>query len=415
MGSALAPVAALLFSVALLLAGHGLQGTLLPVRASMESFSTVSIGILGSWYYLGFAAGCIFGPVLVHRAGHIRTFTAMAAIASAVPLVHGLAVLPIAWWLMRGFTGFCFAVLYIVIESWLNERATDKTRGSILSVYMIINLMVMTIGQMMVTFYDPADLSSFALASVLVSLAAVPVALTAAAAPAPIQSVSVNVRRLYRISPEGFIGCLVQGLISGSFWAYGPLFAEHSGLAVPGIALFMSIVVLGGAAGQWPVGRFSDRLDRRWVLLGCCVGAAVAGIVMVLIDRFTPMAFLLAAGWGVFMFPVYSIAIAHTNDYAHPGERVLVSSGLLLVFAAGAIAGPLLMSPILELISSRWLFAGTAAFHTGLGVYVYWRITRQAPTPAAEHTAFADAMVSAGTVSPVFDTELSPEGTKEQS
>jgi len=200
----LAPVSALLLSVVFLLMGNGLQGTLLPVRAQLELFSTTDIGILGSFYFLGFAASCYFGPLVVRRAGHIRTFAAMVSLASTATLVHVLVLEPVFWWPVRAITGFCFAVLYMVIESWLNEKSTNETRGTVFSIYTVINLFVLTVGQMMLTLADPKAFPLFAVASILVSIAALPVALTKSPAPAPIASVQIRIRYLFKSLPVGF-------------------------------------------------------------------------------------------------------------------------------------------------------------------------------------------------------------------
>jgi MFS family permease len=405
------PIAALLLSVAFLLTGNGLQGTLLAIRGDIEAFSTVTIGLLGSAYYLGFAVGCVLGLHLIRRVGHIRTFTAMAAIASAVPLAHGLWLQPLPWWIMRAVTGFCFAVLYIVIESWLNERSTNETRGSILSLYLVINLTVMTLGQMMMTLEDPAGFALFALTSMLVSIAAVPVALTAAAAPAPVESVKVRLLRLYRISPVAFVGCLGVGLANGAFWTLGPVFAQRSGMDVTGLALFMSANILGGALGQWPFGKLSDRIDRRWVLIGVCAAAAACGLAIWLSSAFYGshshgLLLALAGLWGASAFPIYAISIAHANDHAAPDEFVEVSSGMLLVFAAGSVLGPLAASAAMDGLGPSSLYGFTALIHVLLAGFVAWRMRRRAAPPAEEQIAFTDALLAAQTVSETFDAEI---------
>ncbi len=397
---ALAPVAALLLSVAILLMGNGLQGTLLPVRANLEDFATLSIGLMGSLYYLGFAAGCILGPYLLRHVGHIRSFTAMAAVASAVPLVHGLILVAPAWWLMRALTGFCFAVLYLIIESWLNERATNETRGMILSLYLIINLTVITLGQLMLVLADPADFPLFAVASILVSLAAVPVALSGSAQPAPVQTVHIRIRRLYATSPVGFLGCLFIGLANGSFWALGPVFAGVSGLDITGIALFMSATVIGGALGQWPLGRLSDRIDRRHVLVGGSLGAAAVGVAIVLSIFFTTGAYvyLLGALWGACAFPLYAIAVAHANDHAEREDFVEVCSGLLLVSAVGSVSGPILASVLMALVGAAGLFAFTAGTHVVMAGFALWRLTRRSPAAPDAQVNFSEALAAAETL-----------------
>ena len=205
----LAPVSPLLLGVAILLTGQGLQSTLLPVRAGIEGFSTFSIGLMGAAYFLGFTLGCLRGVVLVQRVGYVRTFAAMTAAASAAPLLHGLWLDDWVWWMLRLITGFCFAVLYVVIESWLNEISTNRNRGAVFSAYTLITLTVLAVGQQMLLLYDPRQMALFAIASALVSLAALPVVLSTASTPSHEESkVRVDLRRLYTISPSGTLGCL---------------------------------------------------------------------------------------------------------------------------------------------------------------------------------------------------------------
>lgn len=400
-----APVAALLLAVALLLMGNGLLGTLIPVRGQLEAFSTISIGLLGSTYFLGFAAGCLYGSRLVRRVGHIRTFTAMASLVSAVSLGHGLMVLPQPWWVMRIATGFCFAVLYIVIESWLNERSTNENRGTVLSAYLFINMTVITIGQMMMTLSDPAGLVLFALASILVSVAVVPVALSAAAAPQPIETVQVRIGRLLRTSPIAFTGCLGVGFANGAFWTLAPLFVQRSGFDVTAVALFMSATVLGGAAGQWPIGVLSDRMDRSRLIIGISVLSAALGIALIVAGS---LAWLLAAAaaWGAIAFPLYAVVVAQANDRASSTEFVEISSSLLLTYAAGAIIGPVVATGFMDRLDPAGLYAFTACVHALVAGFAYWHLRRQTPMPDEEQIPFTEALQAAQTVSPAFDVQI---------
>jgi len=402
MRTALAPVTALLLSVALLLMGNGLQGTLLPVRAQIESFSAIDIGVLGSAYFLGFGAGCFFGPHLVRRSGHIRTFTAMVALASTTALLHALFLSPFIWWPSRALTGFCFAVLYMVIESWLNEKSTNENRGFVFSAYTIINLTVITLGQIMLTADEPGGFALFALASILVSLAALPVALTRAQAPAPIASVRIRVGRLYRLSPVGVVGCLAVGLANSSFWALGPVFGQGEAIDTAKVALFMSTVVIAGAVGQWPLGHLSDRMDRRKVIILTALGAAVAGVAIVLLSFFWPPGVTFAAFlFGFFAFPLYALSVAHMNDFVEPDGYVEAAGGLLLVFATGAVAGPLIASAVVRFFGIESLFGYTAAVHLMIAAFAAYRMQIRAPAPEEEHVAFADSLRVAQTVSNV--------------
>ncbi len=402
MTSAVAPITALLLGVSFLLMGSGLQGALLPVRATLENFSSLDVGILGSAYYLGFALGCFYGPQVVRHVGHIRTFTGMVAIASSVVLVHALLLTPWIWWTLRAATGFCFAVLYLVIESWLNEKSTNENRGLVFSIYTIITLTVITLGQMMLVLDRPQNFLLFAIASILVSLAAVPVALARAEAPAPIKSVKVRLKHLFELSPIGVVGCFAVGLVNGAFWSLAPVFALGDQAGPSGVAFFMSVAVIAGAVGQWPIGRASDRMDRRIVIIIACLGGALAGIGLGFLPQVWDRATLvLVFAFGIFAFPIYSLAVAHMNDFVEPDGYVEASGGLLLVFAAGAVVGPLIASVIMRTWGSHTLFLYTACAHAGMAAYAFYRTRRRQPLPQEERVAFADSVRIAQTVSTV--------------
>jgi MFS family permease len=400
--AAFAPITALLLSVALLLMGNGLQGTLLPIRANLEAFSATEIGILGSAYFFGFACGCFYGPRVIRRAGHIRAFTALVAIASCVVLVHALFLNPILWWVLRAMTGFCFAALFMIIESWLNEKSSNENRGFVFSLYTIINLTVVTIGQLMLGLDRPESFPLFLLASILVSLAAVPIALTRAEAPAPVRSVKIRLRHLYRLSPVGVIGCLAVGLANGSFWALAPVFAQDKGADTWGVAIFMSVAVIAGALGQWPLGQLSDKMDRRRVIIGSACGSAIAGVLFVLwAPPWGPGLLALVFLFGLFAFPIYGIAVAHMNDYVESDGYVEAASGLLLVFALGAVVGPVAASTLIRIFGPDALFGMTAAVQLCLAGFALYRMQMRAPAPLEEHVAFTESLNFAQTVSTV--------------
>ncbi len=408
---ALTPVAALLLSAAILLMGNGLQGTLLPVRAQLELYSPLDLGILGSSYFLGFAAGCYFGPYIVQRVGHIRTFTAMVSLASAVALAHALVISPYVWWPLRATTGFCFAVLYMVIESWINEKSTNENRGIVFSIYTIINLTVLTVGQMMLMLGSPTSFPLFAVASILVSLAALPIALTSAPQPGPVASVKIRIGYLYRISPVGFVAAIAVGLVNGSFWSLGPVFAQSfiSSVGTTAIAVFMSIAVIAGAVGQWPLGWTSDRMDRRKVIAFACFGAATAGIALsVSAARWDPGIYVFAAAFGIFAFPLYALGAAHMNDSVEADGFVEASSGLLLLYGAGAVVGPLIASTALKYVGAPGLFGFTAFVHVATAIFVIYRMRQRARAPEEEREPFADSLLisqTVGTIDPLTHSE----------
>jgi len=402
MTTMIAPIGALLLSTALLLMGNGLQGVLLPVRGGLEAFSSLDLGILGGAYFLGFALGCVHAPRLVTRVGHIRVFTAMVAIVSATALAHPLLLWPAVWWGLRAATGYCFAAIYMVIESWLNERSTVETRGTVFSIYTIINLTVITAGQMMMALGDPARLPLFSIVSILVSVAAVPVALTSATAPAPIHRARIRPRRIFRASPVGFMGCLTVGLVNGSFWSLGPVFAQRSGAGITGVAIFMSTTVLLGAVGQWPLGRASDRMDRRKVIIVSCAGGVAAALGLFALKDLGLVVILACAGvYGLFVFPLYALSVAHANDHVPPEDYVETSSTLLLLYAVGAMIGPMAASGAMTVIGAPGLFAFNAACLAAMSGYAVWRMGRRERPPEELRTDFADSIRLAQTVGPV--------------
>jgi MFS family permease len=362
--ASLAPIAALLTSLAFLLMGNGLQTTLLPLRADAAGFTASAIGIMGGAYFGGFILGCLFGARVIRRAGHIRTYVAMSALATAVVLLHSLFVEAAAWWPLRAVTGFAFAVLAMVIESWLNERATNRNRGAVMSVYTVLNLTVITVGQQLVNLYAPGGFQLFVLAAILISLAAVPIALTAAPAPAPLASVRLRLGHLYRLSPVAVVSALAVGLANGAFWALGPVFALKAGASVQQATLFMSVAVLGGAALQWPLGRLSDRIDRRKVIVGAALGAMTAALAIAAFSSgFGAADLVLVALFGGFAMPIYAIGVAHMNDFVASDAFVESSSGLLLVYGIGAVIGPVCASLAMEAAGAFALFAFIAAVY----------------------------------------------------
>lgn len=408
MKEALAPVATLLIGVAILLTGQGMQGTLLPVRASLELFSTLSIGIIGAAYFFGFTVGCLKGGELIKSVGHVRVFLAMTALASATPLIHGMILNPIVWIILRSLTGFCFAVLYVVIESWLNEQSTNENRGVVFSTYVMITLTVMAAGQMMTLLYDPSGLQLFVIASVLVSLGAVPIALTKSQTPEQPHDVEVDIRRLFKLSPAGTVACLGVGVANGAFWSLVPVFTAGISNDPSLAAWFMSSAVIGGAVAQWPIGFLSDYIGRRRTLVvSASCSAIVAAVILVTVGElgFVGINFL-GAAWGLFAFPMYAVAVAHANDYADADDYVMVSSGLLLMFGSGAIIGPFLASAVMNFSGSSGLYLMTMFVHASIALYVLLRILRRAKMPSEHHTEFGDALATAYTASQVYEEEI---------
>ncbi|WEX07778.1 MFS transporter [Chelativorans sp. AA-79] len=399
----LAQLGALLLSATVLLAGNGLQTTLLPLRAGIEAFPPFSIGVMGSSYFVGFVGGCLTTAHLVRHVGHIRVFTAMVAAASVVPLIHVLTVEQWVWWVLRAITGFCIAALFLVIESWLNEKAENRTRGTIFSIYTTLTFVAIIGGQVLIPFYDPALFPLFALTSIIISVAAIPIALTSSAQPPLPAEVRLRPIRLVKLSPVGALGCLVVGLSNGAFWALGPVFAADVGLGTTRIAVFIGVTVLGGALSQWPLGRLSDRLDRRVVTTIISILAAVTGIGLFLASRFwNPGILPLAFAFGVFSFPVYALSVAHVNDLITSESFVEVSGGLLLVNGLGSVFGPLAGALAMAMMGPGGLFLYVALVFLLLAAFALMRM-RSTPRPAESHSADFVTVADTAVAAPVFD------------
>jgi len=367
----LLPIAALLLSDALLLAGHGLQLTLLPLRGAIEGLTDTEIGLTGSAYFLGFVAGCLITPWIVHRAGHIRSFAVLASGFSALVLMFDL--LPIFWfWLLLRFvTGACISGLYMIIESWLNERATRETRGTLLSIYTIINLLMIVVGQQLVNLASPEASTLFAVAAILLSVAIIPVSMTTALAPAPLVRIKLSPRKVWRLSRVGVGGAIAAGLSTGAFWSLGPLYAREVGMDTYQLTLFMSSAVLGGAALQFPLGRLSDHYDRRLVVLGAAlVGAALSVALGTIPDLSGGLRIGLAFLWGGTTMTLYAICLAHANDRAQPEDFVMVGTSILLTFGIASAIGAPLAAMAMGLLGSGglFLFAGVVLALLALGI-----------------------------------------------
>ncbi len=366
----LLPIAALLISDALLLTGHGLQLTLLPLRAAVEGFSDAQIGLTGSAYFLGFVAGCLLTPLVVRRAGHIRSFAVLASGFSALILLFDLLPSFYFWLLLRFVTGACISGLYMIIESWLNERSTRETRGSVLSIYTIINLTMIVVGQQLVNLAEPDATTLFAIAAILLSLAIIPVSMTTALAPAPLQRVKVQPLEVWRLSRVGMGGAFAAGLATGAFWSLGPVYAREVGLETGQLTAFMSAAVLGGAVMQFPLGRLSDHYDRRLVILGASFVGALFSLALGMLELTGGLRIALAFAWGGTTMTLYAICQAHANDRAQPEDFVMVGTSVLLTFGLASAMGAPLGSLAMAWLGAEglFLFAGVVLILLSVGV-----------------------------------------------
>jgi len=381
-------VAALLFSVGLLIAGTGLQMALVPIRAEIEGFDSLTFALMTSAFFGGYAFGCLVGPYAVLRAGHIRSFTAMVSLASAAALAHPLLPDPMVWIAARAISGVCMAGIFLVVESWLNDRATNENRGMVMSAYIIVYFTMQTAGQMIVSLIEPGGFPLFVIASILVSLAVIPVAMTRSAQPAPMSVVRLRFFGLYKISPVGFLGSLASGMSVGVFWAYGAVFATRSGFDINSAVYFVSAMVAGGALMQWPVGRLSDTMDRRFVLLGLMIIAASFAILLASVTL--PLQWLLGAGalFGAFFLPIYSVVTAHTYDFVEDDSYVEAAAGIILVNSVGAIIGPFVAAYTITWFGIGGMFVTIATILTAMILFTAVRVTIRPAMPDQDKTDY---------------------------
>lgn len=385
----LLPVFSLLVGTLFLFFGNGLHSLLLPLRGTAEGYSTTTLGLLGTSWSGGFVAGCFFAPIVVRRIGHVRAFSGFLSLTAIIALLTGILVEPTAWIGLRAVTGFSSAGTSMIIESWLNERVDNKSRGVIFSTYIMITLAGVVGGQMMVASGDIHTTILFMIVGILYCVAMLPTTLSTAASPQPLKSVKLDVAGLYRNSPISFFGMILIGIANGAFGTLGAVFGAKSGLSSGHIALMMSLAIAAGALIQIPTGRLSDRVDRRLVLASLAGIAALAGWAVAL---FQPSSVVILLGvvslYGASANALYPLAAAHANDHASPEDYVKVSGGLLLLYGLGTILGPTLGGPVMSFFGPYALFAITSVAHGAITIYAVFRSRVRAPVPDAEKEAY---------------------------
>jgi MFS family permease len=382
----------LLLGMGVLMLGAGLQGTLLSLRATLEGFPTPITGVIMSCYYVGYLLGTFSAPRLVRKVGHIRVFAALAAVASASILVQGTFVHPIPWAIMRLVSGVCFAGIYVVAESWLNDRASRSNRGTLLALYMLVLYIGLGSAQFLLVLASPDSATPFMLVSVLISLAMVPIVGSAQHAPQAAVPLKVRYRDLYRNSPLGVVAVTVSGMISSTIFSMGPVYARLSGLGTTGVATFMAVSILAAVVTQYPIGRLSDRMDRRTVIAIACTIATLAALAIVMFPHMPhPIFLMVAAVFSGFVLTLYSLAVSHVNDKLEPGQMVAASSALLSLNGTAAAIGPVLAGSLIAAFGPKAYFATLATLTGCLTVYDLWRKTRRSAVPAAQKGPFITA------------------------
>ncbi len=364
----------LFLAMALIMLGNGLQGTLIGVRATLEGFPATVTGFVMSGYFVGFLLGSSLAPRLMWQVGHVRVYAGLASLASTATLAHLIVINPIAWGLFRIVTGFCLAGLYIVAESWLNGASSNANRGKLLSVYMLTFSLAMAGSQGLLRFDDPGGFKLFILASVLVSLAVVPISLTPTRAPAFEEPTGVPIRELFRAAPLGMTAAAVTGMSNGALLSAGPVYGLEAGMTATRVGTFIAVTLIGGLILQWPLGALSDRISRRRVILGVTMIAAIAAVVAVELDPLGAPFLLIALVFGGMTYPMYSLSISHVNDVVPDDKLVAASAAMIMVNGFGAIAGPIVATASLSVLGATGFWMVLALVHGSLGFFAGYRL-----------------------------------------
>jgi MFS family permease len=368
----------LLMGVMLLMVGNGIQGTLLGIRGNLEGFTTYQLSYVMAAYFVGFLFGSWAAPRMIRRVGHVRVFAALGSLISAILVIYPVFPDWMAWTALRVLAGFCFSGIYITAESWINNTASNETRGQALSAYMIVQMLGIIASQVLLNLPDASGFALFIIPSVLVSLAFMPILLAPTPAPAFDGTRRLPFRELFRISPLGCVGMLLTGGVFSAMFGMAAVWGAQEGLGVRDISIFVGAMYVGGLVLQYPVGWLSDRMDRRMLIMGL---SAVAAIVMVLAGLFAlPFPFLIVVALllGGITNPVYALLIAYTNDFLSREDMAAASAGLIFLNGFGAIFGPTATGWMMETVGPRGFFLFIGILFIALAGYAGYRMTRRA-------------------------------------
>jgi MFS family permease len=373
--------------------GNGMQNTVLGIRGGIEGFSTMELSVVMSGYFAGFLIASKIAPILIRQVGHVRVFAALGSLISATIILYPVLTEAWAWVLLRVLIGFCFCGVYIAAESWLNAASTNETRGKALSLYMIVVMLGIVLAQGIVTLGDPSGFILFIVPSVLVSISFAPILLAATPMPPFESTKSMSLARLWETSPLGCVSVFMTGgIISGQF-TMSAVYGGVVGLSVAQISAFVAAIYMGGLVFQFPIGWLSDRMDRRKLILWSAVGAAaLAGVGMAFVPDARVLV-LLGFLFGGLSNPLYSLAVAYTNDFLDREDMAAASGGLLFLNGLGAVLGPVAIGWIMGALGAVGFWVFLVALNVALAVYAVWRMVRRPVTPGVDET-FTYAPVS---------------------
>lgn len=384
------PVSGLLLSTFLLLTGSGLTGILLPLRAGLEGWSPSIIGFMGAFYAACFLAGCVLMPRLVRRVGHVRVYAVVATLLSISLMGHSVFVNIPSWFLFRGIAGFAIAGAYMVIESWLNEQSTNESRGTVFSAYMVTNTVGLMVGQFLLITADPKLTTLFIFAAMAYAAAVIPTGVTTAISPQPPVEAKIDIKKLFDISPVATFGATIGGFTFGAWNFQAPVYGAQFGLSGGQVATMLIVAMLGGVALQFPLGRASDRTDRRNIMLiMSSAGLVVSGVFVALEPTTNVSLFSLMFLFGGILMPLYSLVVAHANDHADPADVVETASGLLIVFGVGSMVGPIVAGLLMDQLGRSGLFWTMFAAYFAFTIFTLFRMKISEAAPEEDRGDFA--------------------------
>ncbi len=399
---------ALFLGMGFLMMAYGFQGSLLGVRAVQEEFSLTSTGFMMSGYFVGYFIGAATIPNIISRVGHIRVFAAFASMASLVVLVHAIIINPFIWFLLRVLTGISMVCIYTVAESWLNDRSSNKNRGSVLSIYMVILYGAMGIGMFLLNFSSPQNFQPFILISVITSAALMPILLTKKKPPTFKKIKAMTLNDLYAASPFGMVSSLFYGTIQSALFTLLAVYAASMNFSIFEISVVTFLLAVSGAISQFPVGKLSDMYDRRLVIVISTFGAAIFALFSIYVSKqmYLPEGLATSKTWFyifliLFSFcslPMFSLILAHTNDYIPKEKFVAAGAGLQFVFGLGAMSGPFLCSIFMNIVGSNGFFIFLFFFHTVIGLFGIYRmrIRKTIENPDSQFVAMPQTITPAG-------------------
>jgi len=375
---------ALFFGVGMMMLANGLQGSLIGIRASLEGYSASAAGIILTGYYAGFLLGALYIPQRIKNVGHVRTFAALASIASISILIHSLHISFLGWFIMRFISGMCFVGLYTVAESWVNDLSDNEHRGQALSVYMIVSMAGSAFGQLFLNVADPETATLFMIVSVLISISLVPILIVVSKQPDFSVAKFFTVKELYKASPLGVVTSIMTGLAHGTLWGIGSIYGLKNGLSIEQVSIFMFTFVIGGAINQYLVGYLSDKYDRRTIIVIVAFLASIFSVLAVLIGSSFIALIIITFIFGGLTVPLYALAIAHTNDFLEKDEMVAASAGIQLAAGIGLTIGPIIGGLSIDFIGASGFWIYLFLIHALLGVFGLFRMQVREAVPLNE-------------------------------